>query len=67
MKRFEYRIEQVIFQGESRDQQILDLVNYLGQEGWRVSSLIVEPRLAINESKIKVLLEREVDDEGEIT
>ncbi|WP_223847141.1 hypothetical protein [Hymenobacter montanus] len=67
-KRFEYRIEQVIFdKGESRDQQLLDLLNYVGQEGWRVSSLVVEPRLASNESKIKVLLEREVDDEGEVT
>lgn len=68
MKRFEYRIEQVIFEkGQSRDQQILDLLNYIGQEGWRVSSLVVEPRIAINEGQIKVLLEREVDDEGEVT
>lgn len=68
MKRFEYRIEQVIFnKGASQDQQLLDLFNYLGQEGWRVSVLGVEPRVAINESKIKVLLEREVDDEGEVT
>jgi hypothetical protein len=68
MKRFEYRIEKVIFdKGESRDQQLLDLLNYVGQEGWRVSSLVVEPRISNNESQIKVLLEREVDDEGEVT
>ena len=68
MKRFEYRIEQVIFdKGESRNQQILDLLNYVGQEGWRVSSLVVEPRISNNESQIKVLLEREVDEEGEVT
>lgn len=68
MKRFEYRIEQVIFdKGGSRDQQLLDLFNYLGQEGWRVSILGVDPRIAVSESKIKVLLEREVDDEGEVT
>lgn len=65
MKRFEYRIEQVILdKGESRAQKLLDLLNYFGQEGWRVSSLVVEPRIAINENQIKVLLEREVNDEG---
>ena len=68
MKRFEYRIEQVIFnKGGSQDQQLLDLFNYLGQEGWRVSSLGVDPRYAGYETKLKVLLEREVDDEGEVT
>ncbi|MBW4628123.1 MAG: hypothetical protein KME49_22070 [Brasilonema octagenarum HA4186-MV1] len=68
MKRFEYRIEQVIFdKTESRDQQLVDLLNYFGQEGWRVSSLVVEPRIAMNENKIKVLLEREVNDEAEVT
>lgn len=65
MKRFEYRIEQVIFdKEESRDQQLLNLLNYFGQQGWRVSSLIVEPRIAINENQIKVLLEKEVHSES---
>ncbi|MBW4617112.1 MAG: hypothetical protein KME21_28485 [Desmonostoc vinosum HA7617-LM4] len=64
MKRFEYRIEQIVFdKQELRDQKILDLLNYLGQEGWRVSSLIVEPRIATNENHIKVLLEKEVNHE----
>ncbi|MEB3179145.1 MAG: hypothetical protein VKL59_08975 [Nostocaceae cyanobacterium] len=64
MKRFEYRIEKVIFEkGQSREQQILDLLNYLGQEGWSLSSLDLEPRISINENHIKLLLEREVNDE----
>lgn len=62
MKRFEYRVERIEFEkGKSRDEQILALLNELGKEGWRATSLEVEPRLAFNESGFKALLEREVE------
>ncbi len=61
MKQYEYRILEIAFSGKTpRDEQILTILNQEGRSGWRMSSLEVEPRLAINEDKIKVLLEREL-------
>jgi hypothetical protein len=65
MRLYEYRIEEVSVEDVKRDQAMTEALNKFGQEGWRVVSLEVEPRIASNEKRVKVLLERRASREKE--
>jgi hypothetical protein len=72
MKRYLYRIERVMFtqsgwlagDAAARDDEILDFVNRMGDEGWRVCSLEIEPRITVSQGGFRVLLEKGWEDDG---
>ncbi len=58
---YEYRIETICFDDPGQRQaNVLAIANRLGREGWRLASLDVAPRLAVNERELPVLFERPV-------
>lgn len=61
MGRVEYRIERlpVDEDHESRLLQIVERLNELGSQGWRVASIDLTPHPSFEASPIPVLLERE--------
>jgi hypothetical protein len=61
MGRVEYRIERVPVDEdhESRLLQIVERLNELGSQGWRVASIDLTPHPAFKDTPIPVLLERE--------
>ena len=63
MKRYTYRAHQIVLDPKRPlPLQLEAAVNAEGCQGWRVISLEVTPRLAIKESSVWVLLERELED-----
>ncbi len=62
MRHYEYRIEKIEFKDKKtpRHDHILEVLNELGQEGWDVCSLNVDPRTAANEGHLSVLLKKKV-------
>ncbi len=63
MKRYEYHLEMITFTTSAeRDEKLLKLANQWGHTGWRINQLAVEPRLAVNEQSLKILLEHETED-----
>jgi hypothetical protein len=62
MRQYEYRIEKIEFKDKKkpRQEQILGVLNELGQDGWEVCSLSVEPRTAANEGHLSVLLKKKM-------
>jgi hypothetical protein len=61
MRKFEYRIEKIEFREKkkSREERMLEVLNDLGQHGWEVCSLDVEPRDEDDKS-ITVLMMRKL-------
>ena len=63
MNRIEYRIETISTNGHgSPEQQLVERLNQLGSEGWRVSSMQVEARSSYGLASTEVLLERDTAD-----
>ncbi len=62
MRQFEYRIEKIEFKDKkkSRHDQMLTVLNELGQDGWEVCSLSVDPRTAGNDASVSVLLKKKL-------
>ena len=64
MKRFEYRLHHLTLQtGTSNDEQLLEVLNRFGQEGWRLNRLYGEVSLrslASWRGALNLLLEREI-------
>lgn len=60
MRKFEYRIEKIEFKDKKmpRHEQILDVLNKLGEDGWEVCSFSVDARPAANAGPISVLLKK---------
>ena len=55
----EYRIEMIHFKGEgNRSDFLVQRLNELGKEGWRVASVDLTPHPAFAEKSLPVLLER---------
>ncbi len=69
MKRYEYRIEFLKFMtGKQKEEQLLDTLNALGSEGWRLNRLYgnIDLRsLASWKGGVNLLLEREIEDAPE--
>ncbi|HVW02417.1 MAG TPA: hypothetical protein VHB77_18830 [Planctomycetaceae bacterium] len=65
MKRFEYKLHFLSLQsGKSNDEQILDVLNRFGQEGWRLNRIYGEVSLrslATWRGGLNFLLEREIE------
>ncbi len=64
MKRFEYRVEPLVFTlGGSKKDQTLEALNRYGQEGWRLNriegGLLGRPQLSWG-GGVMLLLEREI-------
>jgi len=65
MTRYTYRAMQIhLISSDPHPVQIEAALNEQGQQGWRAASLELTPRLAVNESSVWVLLERECPAEG---
>ena len=67
MKRYEYRIEYYKFiTGKKKEEQLLDALNALGSEGWRLNKLYGDffslRNFASWKGGINLLLEREIED-----
>jgi hypothetical protein len=62
MGRVEYKIEQVEWKDEpeSRLDQLVDRLNVLGQDGWRVASADLTAHSSFGVKTLPVLLQREV-------
>ena len=61
MTRYTYRAHQVILDPKlPHPPQIAAALDAEGRQGWRVASLELNPRLAVNEASVWVLLEREL-------
>jgi hypothetical protein len=60
----EYRIERlpVSDNHESRLLQLVERLNELGSQGWRVASVDLTPHPAFREAPLPVLLEREANE-----
>jgi hypothetical protein len=65
MSRYVYRALQIPLDPKlPHPAQIEAALNEQGQWGWRVASLELTPRLAVNEANVWALLERELPSEG---
>lgn len=61
MTRYTYRSLQIpLDHKQPHPPQIVAALNEQGRQGWRVASLELAPRLAVNESSVWALLEREL-------
>jgi hypothetical protein len=64
MKRFEYKIHHLTLEtGKTNDEQVLEVLNRFGQEGWRLNRLYGEVSLralASWKGCLNLLLEREI-------
>jgi len=67
VKRFEYKLHRLtLTTGRSNDEQVLEALNRLGEDGWRLNRMYGEfglRSLAFWRGSVNFLLEREVDDE----
>ncbi len=62
----QYRVVEILLDAaRPRPEQIEAGLNLLSSEGWRVVSLEVAPRLALQGSRVRVMLEQ-VEDEAEL-
>lgn len=64
MARMEYKIEQVHWKDEpeSRLQQLVEYLNVVAKEGWRVASVDLMAHSSFATKSLPVLLEREVNE-----
>ncbi len=63
MRRYTYRAHQIVLDPKRpHPPQLEAALDAEGRRGWRVASLELSPRLAVNEASVWVLLERELED-----
>lgn len=63
MKRYEYRVERIDINGHAdRSEQLGAALTAFGREGWRLTDSLTTDAMTV--SPVRVVLERDVSDEG---